>query len=256
MTTSYREEVVMSALVRTELLALRTIRMPWALVVTAVVITGALAIDPVVDAGKAGAPSIGTAGALLAVLGSVGRGSLVVLVLGVLAVTAEFRHGTASATFLGTAQRPRVLVAKGAAVMLVGMAVAVANLAVASTVGLAAGAVQPSLLNPDIVLRVLGLLLAYPLYGLFGVGVAALIVYQPVAVLLPLAWVLYLEEFALHLLPHAIGPWSAGGALAALSNAGDFTDVLPMAIGGVLLAGYALVLLSLGAVRVVHRDIT
>ncbi len=246
----------MPALVRAELLALRTTRMPWALVVTAVVLTAALAVDPVLDAGKAGAPSIGTAAALLAVLGAAGRGGLVVLVLGVLAVTAEFRHGTASATFLGTAQRARVLVAKGAAVMLVGVAVAVVDLAVASTVGLASGVVQPSLLNPDIVLRVVGLLLAYPLYGLIGVGIGALVIYQPVAVLLPLAWVVYLEDLALHLVPRPVAAWSVGGALAALSNAGDVTDVLPMAVGGVLLVGYALALLSLGTVRIVRRDIT
>jgi ABC-2 type transport system permease protein len=246
----------MPALVRAELLALRTTRMPWALVVTAVVLTAALAVDPVLDAGKAGAPSIGTAAALLAVLGAAGRGGLVVLVLGVLTVTAEFRHGTASATFLGTAQRARVLAAKGAAVMLVGVAVAVADLAVASTVGLASGVVQPSLLNPDIVLRVVGLLLAYPLYGLIGVGIGALVIYQPVAVLLPLAWVVYLENLALHLLPRPIAPWSVGGALAAFSNAGDVTNVLPMAVGGVLLVGYALALLSLGTVRIVRRDIT
>jgi len=246
----------MPALVRAELLALRTTRMPWALVVTAVVLTAALAVDPVLDAGKAGAPSIGTAAALLAVLGAAGRGGLVVLVLGVLAVTAEFRHGTASATFLGTAQRARVLVAKGAAVMLVGVAVAVVDLAVASTVGLASGVVQPSLLNPDIVLRVVGLLLAYPLYGLIGVGIGALVIYQPVAVLLPLAWVVYLEDLALHLVPRPVAAWSAGGALAAFSNAGDVTDVLPMAVGGVLLVGYALALLSLGTVRIVRRDIT
>jgi ABC-2 type transport system permease protein len=246
----------MPALVRAELLALRTTRMPWALVVTAVVLTAALAVDPVLDAGKAGAPSVGTAAALLAVLGAAGRGGLVVLVLGVLAVTAEFRHGTASATFLGTAQRARVLVAKGAAVMLVGVAVAVVDLAVASTVGLASGVVQPSLLNPDIVLRVVGLLLAYPLYGLIGVGIGALVIYQPVAVLLPLAWVVYLEDLALHLVPRPIAPWSVGGALAAFSNSGDFTNVLPMAVGGVLLVGYALALLSLGTVRIVRRDIT
>lgn len=246
----------MPALIRAELLALRTVRMPWALLVTAVVLTAALAVDPVVNAGTAGAPSIGTAAALLAVLGSTARGGLTVLVLGVLAVTAEFRHGTASAAFLGTPQRARVLVAKGAAVMLAGVAMAVADLAVASTVGLAAGVLQPSLVNPDIVLRVVGLLLAYPLYGLIGVGAGALVVYQPVAVLLPLAWVVYLEGLALDLVPHPVAPWSVGGALAALANDGDFIDVLPMAVGGVLLVGYALVLLSLGATRVVHRDIT
>jgi hypothetical protein len=246
----------MPALVRAELLALRTIRLPWALALAAVLLTAAFAINPVVNAGKAGASSIGTAGALLAVLDAAGRGALVALVLGVLAVTAEFRHGTAGATFLRTPRRARVLAAKAVSVALVGGAMAIANLAVVATIGLTTGAVQPALLNTDIVRHVLGLLLTYPLYGLAGVGVGALIVHQPVAVLLPVAWVLFLEDLALHLVPHRVAAWSAGGVTSALSFAGDVAGVLPMAVGGLLLLGYALVVLSLGAARLVHRDIT
>jgi len=246
----------MPALVRAELLALRTIRTTWALLAGAVLLTAALAVNPVLAAGRDGAPSIGTAGALLAVLGAPGLGRLVAMILGVLAMTAEVRHRTLTATFLRSTRRTRVLVAKGAAVVLLAAAVAVVDLAVALAVGLTTGAVQPALLNADILLRVLGLLLAYPLYGLIGVAAGALIGYQPVAVLLPVAWVLVLEDLALHMVPAWTASWSLGGVTAALANAGDVTDVLPIATGGATLLAYTLLLFALGAVRLGRRDVT
>jgi ABC-2 type transport system permease protein len=253
---SYEVEVTMPALVRTELLALRTIRTPWALAAVAVLLTLVLAVTPVFNAGKPGAHSIGTPGALLAVLGALGAGRVVVLLIGVFSVTAEFRHDTATATFLRTARRARVLVARAMTAVLVAAVVAVADLAVVLAVGVPSGAVQPSMLNGDIVLRVLGLVLAYPLYGLVGVGLGALIVHQPVAVALLLAWVLLVEDLVLHLLPRAVTPWSLGGVTAALAHAGDVPRVLPVPVGGGALLGYGLLLLALGAVRVVRRDIT
>jgi ABC-2 type transport system permease protein len=249
-------EKAMRTLVRTELLAMRTIGTTWALVVAAVLLTAGLTVNPVLNAGRAGQPSIGTAGALLAVLGGAGRGALVMLLLGVLTVTAEFRHGTLTATLLHTPQRSRVLTAKGTATAAVAAAVAVADLAVVLAVGLTTGAVQPALLNADIALHVLGLLLAYPLYGLAGVGIGALLMYQPVAVLLPLAWAFVVENLVLRLLPPSAPRWSLGGASAALANAGDFPAVLPMAVGGIVLLSYALLLLGFGALRLARRDIT
>jgi len=74
----------MRTLIRTELLALRTTRLPWLLLAGAVLLTTAIAVDAVLGAGTNGAPSIGTAGAMLAVLGAAGRGNLVILLLGVL----------------------------------------------------------------------------------------------------------------------------------------------------------------------------
>jgi ABC-2 type transport system permease protein len=180
----------------------------------------------------------------------------VILLLGVLTVTAEFRHGTVTVTFLHTARRIRVLAAKAAAIVVLATVAAAVDLAVAVAVGLATGALPPALLNPDIVLHVAGLLLAYPLYGLIGVAAGALIVYQPVAVLVPIAWVLSLEDLTLSLLPDSVDPWSLKGVTAALAHSGTLPDVLPVALGGAVLAAYALLLFSAGAVRLAHRDIT
>jgi ABC-2 type transport system permease protein len=246
----------MPALIRTELLALRTIRTPWVVIAAAVVATVAICVTSVLDAGEQGAASIGTAGGMLGVLDATGKGSVVALLLGVLVVAGEFRHETVTTTFLQTPRRIRVLAAKATAAALVGAALGFVNLQAALAVGLPSGAVQPSLLNGDIALRVVGQVLAYPLYGLLGVGLGALLIYQPVAVVLPLAWVLFVEGLVSDLLPHEFSAWSLKGVTAALANAGDYTDVLPVAAGGLVLLGYAALLLLAGTARVVRRDIT
>jgi hypothetical protein len=243
-------------MVRTELLALRTTRLPGLLLAGAVLLTAVLAVNPVLEAGTHGAPSIGTAGAMLAVLGAAGPGRLVIMLLGVLAVTAEFRHATVTATLLHTPRRIRVLTAKAAATVLVAAITAVADLAVVVAVGLITGALRPGLLNPDVMVHGGGLLLAYPLYALIGVATGGLIRYQPIAVLVPLAWVLYLEGFVLTLVPPAVASWSVNGVTAALAHSGARPDVLPVALGGAVLAAYALLLFTLGAARLVRRDIT
>jgi hypothetical protein len=115
--------------------------------------------------------------------------------------------------------------------------------------------VQPSLLNGDILLHVLGLLLAYPLYGVLGVGIGALLIHQSVAVALPLAWLL-LDHALMDRLPQALAPWSLNAVTAALANAGELKAVLPVLAGGLALLGYAALLLSTGTARVVRRDIT
>jgi ABC-2 type transport system permease protein len=242
-------------LVRTELLGLRTVRSPWLLGAGTVAATLVIAATPVVQSGKAGAPSIGTAAAMLAVLDAAGRGSVVALLLGVMTVTAEFRHHTATATFLQTPRRALVMAGKAGCVVLVGVGLAVVDLAVVLAVGLPTGAVPLPLLNGDIVLRVLGLLLAYPAYGLLGVGLGALIGYQPLAVVLPLAWLLFVEDLVLHLLPRTFTAWSLSHVTAALANAGDLKALLPVAVGGVVLLGYAVLVVSAGTARLVRRDI-
>jgi ABC-2 type transport system permease protein len=243
-------------LIRAELLALRVVRVPWALAVLAILITLGNALLPVVGAGQGGDPSIGTGGAMLAVLGAISRSSAVCLLLGVLAVTGEFRHGTVTATFLRSPRRTHVVIAKAASTALVATIVGVVDLAVTLAVGLPSGAVQASMLNPDVLLRETGLLLAYPLYAVLGVGVGAAILNQPLAVVLPLTWLLLAEGLVLHLVPTSWTPWSLDGVTAALANAGDYPHVLPVPVGAAALLGYAVLLVSLGAIRVVRRDIT
>jgi hypothetical protein len=192
---------------------------------------------------------------MLAVLDAAGNGRLVALLLGVLTVTAEFRHKTDTVAFLQVPRRTRLMSAKAGAALLVGAAVGVIDLAVALAAGLPSGAVPWSLFNGDIALHVLGQAVTYPLYALLGLGVGALVIYQPLAVVLPLAWLMLTEGLVLHLLPHGADRWGLEGLTAATSYASD-EIVLPMLVGGPLLAAYALLLWSLAAARLARRDVT
>lgn len=246
----------MLTLVATELLKLRTTRACWGLVAGSAGLTLALSVTPLLKAGEAGSASLGTAGAMLAVLGAPAKGALVALAVGVLAVSSEFRHHTITGSFLRTPRRSRVLAAKAMTAALVGGAMAGLNLVIVLTVGLAGGAVSPGLLNGDVVLRVLGLLLAYPLYGLLGAGLAALLPNQTIAVVVPLAWLLFLENWVVNALAPRLAPWSLTNLTAALANAGDVPRVLPVWAGGALLLAYGLLLAWLGTGRTVRSDIT
>jgi hypothetical protein len=244
-------------LVRTELLKLGTTRAPWLLAGGTLALTVLLALQPVTRAGRDGAPSIGTVGAALGVIDAVGRGALVALLAGVLVVTSEFRHQTVGTTLLQTPNRIQLVVAKSAASSVVGLALGMAALLVGLGIGTVSGGVRPELVNSDIAVRVLGLVLTYPLYALLGVAVGALLTRnQPLAVIVPIVWLLGVEGLAMSALPRPAGTWSLQGVTAALQNAGNVPYLLPVWLGGGVLLSYALLLLAGGAFRLNRTDIT
>jgi hypothetical protein len=146
-----------------------------------------------------------------------------------------------------------VLGAKAVVAVLLALVAAGIDLTVVLAVGRMSGAVDLAMVNSDIVLRVVGLLLAYPLYALLGVGVGTLLLSQPVAVVLPLLWATLLERL---LVPDSLAPWSMSGVTAALANAGDVAGVLPVQVGAAALLGYAVTALVLGGARLLRHDIT
>lgn len=247
----------MLVLLRTELLKLSTTRAPWILSAGTLAATTVLAVQPVVGAGRNGVPSIGTAGAALGVLDATGRGVLGALLIGVLVVTTEFRHRTVTASLLQVPGRTRVMGAKALTGVVVGSALGALSLAVVLAVGITVGALRVDVVTLDVVLRGAGLLLAHPLYGLLGVAVGSLLsAVQPVAVVLPLAWLLGLEGLVLSLASPTAALWSIGGTTAALENSGTVPRVLPIWLGGSLLLAYCLLLLAAGVLRVHRADIT
>jgi ABC-2 type transport system permease protein len=246
----------MRILVRTELLKLSTLRGPWILAFVALALTTLLGVQPVLKAGRTG-PSIGTVGAELAVLGAMGRGALVALVIGVLIMTSEFRHQTVTASLLSSPRRLELINAKAVTAALVGLVFGAATMIIVVAIGTLSGAMQLNLINGDIALRGVGLLLTYPLYGLIGVGTGALLARnQPLAVILPVLWLVWLEAFTMSALGHGFLLWSIGGTAAALQNAGNLPQVLPIWLGGGVLLAYALIFLTSGAVRVSRADIS
>lgn len=245
----------MYALIYTELLKLRTTRWPLALLPVAMGLTGAMALSPALKAGTAGAPSVGTAGALLAVLAATGIGSLVALVAGVLIVTDEVYRDTLTTGLLRAPRRGFLLASKAVTAALFALVIGVADLLVMLAIGLISGILTSDLINADILLRTGGLVAAYPLYAVLGVGLGALLHYQPVAVALPVFWALFLEDLLIRA-DSPLWPWTLRNVSAALANAGDIAGLIPVWAGALTLGGYALAAAALGGFRLILRDIT
>jgi heme A synthase len=198
----------------------------------------------------------------------VNQGTLIlalVLVLGTLVITSEYRHQTITSTFLAEPRRGRVLSAKfvvSGAVGLVLTAVTAVLVVAIVIVGLAIVDVSISDVGSLVVMPAVGLTLAGIGYALLGVAVGALVRNQIAALVGALVWVMVIDPLIQGLLPD-VGKYTPAGAASSLTNAVGFNTggfdadaYLPMWAGGLLLFGYALVLLVLASRLTVARDVT
>jgi ABC-type transport system involved in multi-copper enzyme maturation permease subunit len=244
----------MTALIRTELLRLRTARSTWVLLAVGLVLTLAWAAAVLGNVGGIGAARPGSDQMRADLLGATAIGLFPVLLLGVVSVTAEFHHRTVTPTFLVTPQRWRVLTAKAAAGALAGVLVVAGLLAAVWIHGVLAGAVEPA---PDAgLLALIGRsVLIAACWALLGVGVGAAVRNQTVAVLLPLAWFLLAETMMPAYGLDALIPFLPGGATTVLAG-GHLAGAPPAWVALLVLLGYALVLLVPGGRAIARRDIT
>ncbi|MCU1692237.1 MAG: hypothetical protein JWM64_1328 [Frankiales bacterium] len=251
----------MKALVRAELLKLSTVRLPVTLLLVTLLLATLSVCATVLTAGRDGAPLEKDDPQLFAVaLSSASAGQTVLLVLGILVLTQEFRFGTATPSFLVTPKRERVLAAKLVAVALVG--VLFAAVSVLWTVGLTVVLMRVRGIEPDLdgpLLEVLtGIVLVLVLYGPIGIAVGALVRNQVAAVVGALAYLFVVEQLLVALLPD-VGRWLPGGASAAVLQLGDLAttrgDLLSPLGGALLLVAYAVGLSAVAARLTLRRDL-
>lgn len=185
---------------------------------------------------------------------------LIAFLVGITAVTAEWRYGTVTRTFLVTPRRERVLVAKGVLLLLVGAALAALAIAVVLAVAVPWLAVEGTSFQLDggVFERLAQLVLAAALWGAFGVAVGSLIHNQTAAVAVGLLWVLLFEAMiaaGLSLVElDRFADYQPGYALSAFVE--DLEGGLSPWAGGAVALGWVLALGALGAVRVARRDVT
>ncbi len=247
----------MKALVAAEVLKLRTAR-AWIGYLLAV-----LVLSAIVAAAYAGSADLfGTDESELSrdvVSGSTVAG-LVALLVGIVMVTAEWRHGTITRTFLVMPRRLRVLVAKEITALLVGGALAVVGVVVVLVVGIAVLSRRDAsfVLDAGVALRASQVVLASALWGAIGVGVGALVKSQTFALVAAILWFVLVEGIVVALLGLAdldvVRDFLPGSALGALD--GSVEDQLSPAVGGLVGVGYAVGLGTLGYLRISRSDIT
>ena len=249
----------MTRLVHAELLKLWTTRTARVLLALAAAGTAALTVVVLTFAGRPGQPALGDDALRQLVLAPNGPLTLAALVLGILGMAGEFRHGTATPTFLVTPVRGRVVAAKLVAAVAAGLAIALVAAAVVLAIALPwlpAKGVHATVADPGLGARVAGLAAAVALFAVLGTGLGALLRNQFAAVIVGLLWWQgSIEQLLVGTLGRpGLERWLPDGAALALTAPGDGT--LPMWAGGLVFAAYGLVLALLGGRLVVRRDLT
>ena len=247
----------MKNLIHAELLKLRTTRMIYGLALAALALVPISAISAIVAAGKSGGgPALSTTEGIRNVMSASSSGALSVLVIGILIMAGEFRHNTATSTFLISPNRGRVVGAKLATSALVGGTLGLISSVVTLAVALpwlASKHIHVDIFSHNVGLVLLGGIAAMTIYAAVGVGVGSLIRNQTAAVVIALGWALVVESLLVSFV-HEIGIWTPGGAAAALTgnSSGRF---LPMWGGAVLFVAYGLAFAAAGTRFTLRRDV-
>lgn len=187
-------------------------------------------------------------------------GTLFAALVGGIAVTAEFRHGTIRPTLLVTPDRRRVLAAKGITAALAGLGVGLLAAGFVAAVGsleFGIRGIPVRLSTGDVIQLIAGSTLGAALWAVIGTGIGALVRGQVGTVIGLCVWLLLLENILIGNIPTAAkyAPGASAGALGGMIPDAGSTKLLAPAVGGILLVGYALVTSIGGLLAFNNRDI-
>lgn len=217
----------MSRLIAAEIRKLRTVRSTWAvtLVGLALVLLGAGT-----TAFGAFAPFTGDAEQTAALIDGVGGASVIPLIVALLAITTEFRHGTIGRTLQLTPSRSRVMVAKLAAAGAYATAFVLVGGVLATLLGVAGAAAEGATLTFTAAYVETGwqALVALVLTALLGAAFGALVRSQALALTVALLYIFVLENLVLFARPE-IGRWLPFQALNNLFASQEVMEGAPAA---------------------------
>ena len=249
----------MTRLLRAEALRLATTRAYWLLAAGATaLIAGGIAATA---AATSFTPGTSPARSVLAIAG---LAQTIALIVGVLAVTSEFRHKTITPAALITPRRTPLLAAKLIILAAAGLVFGLAATGIATAITLpllAARHIPAGLTGSSASAIIVGGGIATALSAALGVGVGAIIRNQAGAIIAVLA-LLYVAEPLLGFIPHlgtAIQQYGLGGLAAATTHTVGFpasAHLLGQPAAALVLAGDATLALLTGAALLKRRDIT
>ena len=251
----------MRSLVSAELLKLRSTRSAWIPLAVALALAVVAVLASTTAAGPDASPHLSPAalpGLLRGSGGQIVDGA--VLLCWIVLSAGEFRHRTAVTTFLAEPNRLRIVSAKLIAAALTGAAVgllAEALSAATSAAALSAHHVPLAWSQPGVLGAVTAVPLLAALFGMLGVGLGLLLRHTAAALGLALMWA-FVVEGILPVLIHAPGMirWLPEAAANAVLHGTPATaTTLPASAALAVLAGYAVVLATGGAIVTTRREI-
>jgi ABC-2 type transport system permease protein len=256
--------------IRAELLKIRTTRLAAALLALTAGLNGLVAVITAARAGSGGAytvPALDTTAGLRTVLTSGGFGLILAAVFGAIVASSEFRHKTATDTYLDEPNRLRVLTAKAAAAAAGGLVLGLAGTAVTTGTGLAFATARGyglALPAATIARDATGVIVASGLLAAIGAGVGSLIRNQIGAVIAIFVWGFGIEQILGGLSRPAAAylPYTAAATLAGARGGEGMPQVpsglspLPPGVVPALLAGAGILIAAIAAITTIQRDIT
>ncbi|HST70284.1 MAG TPA: ABC transporter permease subunit [Solirubrobacterales bacterium] len=182
---------------------------------------------------------------------------VLVLILGVLIITSEFRHGTSSSTFLATPKRWPDLLAKLGIALAVGVVAGLAFVLVNGGLSIplfeGRGAELPA--TDRLVEIYAGVVVSFALLAAFGMGIGAIVRNQVGAMIAAIAFFFIVSALP-ELLPGSIGEYFPAQALGSLHGHVEGDGTLNQLEGGFVLAAWAAGLVALGTLLVCSRDVS
>lgn len=251
----------MTTLVRAELRKLTTTKLWLWMLILGLAMTGATT-SAAIGFAEPGPLGLNTVAGQRTVFAQATATLVVVGILGIIAITGEFVHQTATPTFLTVPRRGRVVVAKLLTYAAAGLGYATACTAVVLAVALpwlAAKDVAVVLTGTDLARTLLGVALEVALYAVLGVAIGCLVRHQIAAIVGFVVYIFVIGPILTGV--HATSdvaqylPYQAGNALGRLTSSTDVA-MLGQTAGGLTLLVWALALAIVGTRVAVRRDIT
>ena len=263
----------MIRLVRIEWLKLRTMRVGFGVLATSAALTTLFASLEASRAGSNGQNAVAplfTASGLSTVTTVTGWSMILAAVLGVIVTSGEYRHYTATLTYLATPDRGRVLAAKTLTAAGAGAVFGLVSGLIATAVGLtfvAAHGYHVALGTGTLVAHVAGAVVGAAFFGAIGAGIGALFRSQLAGVIGVFVWALVIESIIGGLftsvrpyLPYTAATTLAGNKLggAAFGPAHDVAGggPLPFAAAAALLIGVSALPEAIASRTTVRQDVS
>jgi ABC-2 type transport system permease protein len=253
----------MIGLIRSEMRKLFTTQVWFWLLIGTLALTALGVVGTILSDGAQGNgnPQLSTVAGQRNLFAGSSAGYIFVCVLGIVAMTAEYRHLTVTPTFLATPRRNQVIIAKIITYAVLGLGYAIASVILVIAMALPwlkAKNIDVSLTSDQIPAVLLAAVIVVAIYGIVGVGVGALIRNQIAAVSVTLVYLFVLENI-LSVIPKVKESYKflPGGAANAVTQVTqNNTALLEPWQGGLVLVGYGILFAALAAWLTVRRDVT